>query len=341
MQSKTASTRHPNEKRSRIRAARIFSVLAALTVATTTLSGPASADAATTAHNPQGVLGVQTSGHRIHFYGSATDIDAPHGIKVAYYLNGTLRGTQQTTKSRFSRTWIQPYGTYQLKVVALNVGAGTGNTLLGSRTIKLINPATRNPHGNAKIAHGKRSVYIRGIAYDPDKTVYPLLVRAFTNGHKITVVRTHSRSHLYVARGLLRPGVNHVTVIAYNIGAGNANKVIGRATIRVATGPAWINRYHGNQRIAAQLLAKHGWGAGQMSPLVALWNRESGWNTHAANPSGAYGIPQALPGSKMSSAGPNWQSSASTQIAWGLNYIAGTYGSPSAAWAHSQSNGWY
>jgi len=65
------------------------------------------------------------------------------------------------------------------------------------------------------------------------------------------------------------------------------------------------------------MLASHGWGAGQMPPLVNLWNRESGWSTAAANPSGAYGIPQALPGSKMSVAGPNWQNSASTQIAWG------------------------
>ncbi|WP_242900954.1 lytic transglycosylase domain-containing protein [Actinomadura terrae] len=81
--------------------------------------------------------------------------------------------------------------------------------------------------------------------------------------------------------------------------------------------------------------------SGQFGCLVNLWNKESHWNTHAANPSGAYGIPQALPGSKMSSAGSDWQNSARTQIKWGLGYIKGRYGSPCAAWSHSQSVGWY
>ena len=73
-----------------------------------------------------------------------------------------------------------------------------------------------------------------------------------------------------------------------------------------------MNRYHGNKRIAARMFAKYGWGARQMPPLVKLWNRESGWRTHAANLSGAYGIPQALPGRKMASAGPHWRTSATT-----------------------------
>ena len=62
----------------------------------------------------------------------------------------------------------------------------------------------------------------------------------------------------------------------------------------------------------------------------------------AANPgSGAFGIPQALPGSRMASAGPDWQTSAATQITWGLRYIRDTYGSPCAAWSHEQATGWY
>jgi hypothetical protein len=80
----------------------------------------------------------------------------------------------------------------------------------------------------------------------------------------------------------------------------------------------------------------------QFSCLDSLWRQESGWNVHAENPgSGAYGIPQALPGSKMASAGPSWRSSPATQIAWGLSYINGTYGSPCAAWAHERATGWY
>jgi len=95
------------------------------------------------------------------------------------------------------------------------------------------------------------------------------------------------------------------------------------------------------QKIAAGMVAARGWGSDQFSCLVSLWSKESGWRTDAANPSGAYGIPQALPGSKMATAGPNWQTDAATQITWGLNYISGVYGTPCAAWAHSQATNWY
>lgn len=96
------------------------------------------------------------------------------------------------------------------------------------------------------------------------------------------------------------------------------------------------------QQIAMAMLPGFGWSSSEFSCLDALWGRESGWNPYAANPSsGAYGIPQALPGSKMASAGPDWQSDAATQIRWGLGYIQATYGSPCAAWGHEQSSGWY
>jgi hypothetical protein len=95
------------------------------------------------------------------------------------------------------------------------------------------------------------------------------------------------------------------------------------------------------QTFAAKAVAGRGWAPSEFSCLVNLWNRESGWNTHAANPSGAYGIPQALPGSKMATAGGDWQNSYQVQITWGLGYIAGSYGSPCGAWAHSNAVGWY
>jgi hypothetical protein len=95
------------------------------------------------------------------------------------------------------------------------------------------------------------------------------------------------------------------------------------------------------QKIAAAMLGSYGWSSSQFGCLVSLWNAESGWNVYASNPSGAYGIPQALPGSKMASAGPDWQSDATTQIRWGLGYIKSLYGSPCAAEAHEQASGWY
>lgn len=89
------------------------------------------------------------------------------------------------------------------------------------------------------------------------------------------------------------------------------------------------------------MLGSYGWSSSQFGCLDPLWQRESGWNVFAANPDGAYGIPQADPGSKMASAGPDWQSDAATQIRWGLNYIQATYGSPCAAWSHEEATGWY
>ncbi|MDA8371704.1 MAG: transglycosylase SLT domain-containing protein [Nocardiopsaceae bacterium] len=94
--------------------------------------------------------------------------------------------------------------------------------------------------------------------------------------------------------------------------------------------------------IAKSMLGDYGWGSDQFSCLEPLWEKESNWNPSAQNPSsGAYGIPQALPGSKMASAGSDWQSNPATQIKWGLGYIQDRYGSPCGAWEHSQANNWY
>ena len=96
------------------------------------------------------------------------------------------------------------------------------------------------------------------------------------------------------------------------------------------------------RRIALSLLHRFGWSERQFPFLNRLWAHESSWNVHAENAySGAYGIPQAVPGVKMSAAGPDWRTSARTQILWGLRYIKGRYGSPSGAWNHEVATGWY
>jgi len=90
------------------------------------------------------------------------------------------------------------------------------------------------------------------------------------------------------------------------------------------------------------MLGSFGWSASQFSCLNPLWAHESGWSATAYNAgSGAYGIPQALPGSRMASAGPDWQTDAATQINWGLTYIKDTYGSPCGALDHEEATGWY
>ena len=95
------------------------------------------------------------------------------------------------------------------------------------------------------------------------------------------------------------------------------------------------------QAIARDMLLARGWGDDQFGCLVELWNHESGWNVYASNPSGAYGIPQALPGSKMATAGADWETNPATQISWGLGYITGRYGTPCGAWDTFSSQGWY
>ena len=96
------------------------------------------------------------------------------------------------------------------------------------------------------------------------------------------------------------------------------------------------------QQIAMSMLGSFGWPASQFGCLDSLWGHESGWSVTATNPStGAYGIPQALPGSKMASAGADWQTNAATQIRWGLGYIKQLYGSPCGAMSHESATGWY
>jgi len=98
----------------------------------------------------------------------------------------------------------------------------------------------------------------------------------------------------------------------------------------------------GHRATGCAILLEQGFGLDQMPCLDKLWTKESHWTVTALNKSsGAYGIPQSLPGNKMATAGTDWQTNAATQIAWGLGYIAGSYGTPCAAWGHSQATDWY
>ena len=95
--------------------------------------------------------------------------------------------------------------------------------------------------------------------------------------------------------------------------------------------------------LGQQLASAYGWGSGaEWTCLDELWTRESGWQmTWNTQGSGAYGIPQALPASKMAATGADYMTDPATQIRWGLGYIAGTYGTPCGAWAHETADGWY
>ncbi|XCB30762.1 G5 domain-containing protein [Arcanobacterium hippocoleae] len=142
-------------------------------------------------------------------------------------------------------------------------------------------------------------------------------------------------SRQIVAEAITTARVDQITKIGTKENTKNSSSI--------AAPPAGPAPSPGSARaIAQEMLASRGWGAEQFSCLDALWQRESGWNAHAMNrSSGAYGIPQSLPGSKMAAAGADWQTNPATQIRWGLGYIQGRYGNPCGAWAHSQSVGWY
>jgi hypothetical protein len=106
--------------------------------------------------------------------------------------------------------------------------------------------------------------------------------------------------------------------------------------------PASCSEFSGNRKIGCAMMLEAGFGIDQFPCLNKLWDKESGWNERAKNPSsGAYGIPQAYPGKKMSSSGSDWQSNAATQIDWGLGYIKGRYSTPCGAWNTSENTGSY
>lgn len=147
------------------------------------------------------------------------------------------------------------------------------------------------------------------------------------------------------------PGVNGKKMVTYEIVMQNGSEVSRVAIQTVVTKqptkqveavgakmPTPTNPTEA-QALGRQMMLAAGFGEDQWPCLYNLWKEESGWTTTAGNPSsGAYGIPQALPGSKM---GPGWQTDARVQIDWGLGYIKGRYGTPCGAYAAKKAKGWY
>ncbi len=115
------------------------------------------------------------------------------------------------------------------------------------------------------------------------------------------------------------------------------------AEARVAARAEALRNAQRNPRAIGRIMAaERGWTGSQWTCLDLLFTRESKWRWYADNPSSsAYGIAQALPGSRMASAGSDWRTNPVTQISWGLDYIATRYGSPCNAWSHSERTGWY
>ena len=159
------------------------------------------------------------------------------------------------------------------------------------------------------------------------------------------------KSHANTLYAQLATLKNTETSVEQNYAAGEAAKAAAEAAANpgggadgVAPPPGMVVDPAGAQAYASSRLAAFGWGQDQMGCLIQLWNHESGWRADAYNTSsGAYGIPQAWPASKMSSAGADWMTNQNTQVNWGLDYINRAYGSPCAAWNFEMSHdpNWY
>lgn len=132
------------------------------------------------------------------------------------------------------------------------------------------------------------------------------------------------------------------TVVAQQVTVEPRTEIVHVGTLELPD-PTTVVVDPGSARALGQAMAlERGYGADEFACLERLWTKESNWNVTAENPSsGAYGIPQSLPGTKMASVAADWRTNAATQITWGLNYIEGRYGTPCGAWAKSQASGWY
>lgn len=158
------------------------------------------------------------------------------------------------------------------------------------------------------------------------KTLGTLVQRAGRSGTRTTVTRVTTVDGTVTARKKLS---SHTTAVSRVVVVGT-RKSPKHATVGYS------------KAIAKDLVRRKGWSSAQYTCVVKLWERESNWRVSATNrSSGAAGIPQALPGRKMASAGPAWRTNPKTQITWGLGYIKSRYGTPCKAWSHSQRTGWY
>ena len=160
-------------------------------------------------------------------------------------------------------------------------------------------------------------------------------------GREVVATRGQEGQQVVTYEAYLVDGVEiGRTVLAQSVLAAPVDQVVRVGTQEL---PQVASVEPGTARaIGLEMVLARGWDQQEFACLDSLWTKESNWRVNAANTSsGAYGIPQALPGSKMASAGADWQTNPATQIAWGLSYIAGRYSTPCGAWSFFQARNWY
>lgn len=177
------------------------------------------------------------------------------------------------------------------------------------------------------------SAALADLAPTTDESATPSTAGSLVAGSEAAGSESVTPRDALVSRSDRREGTDPVKADLLSVGAATDANALTRTEDLSDEDPRTIGR---------ALLAEFGFSEDQFGCLDSLWTRESNWRVNADNPSSsAYGIPQALPGSKMASAGADWATNPVTQIRWGLGYIQDRYGSPCSAWGHSESRGWY
>ncbi len=228
------------------------------------------------------------------------------------------------------------------------VTSQTGNTLVASGSPSKV-PSTKSTH--VKVVTGVRS--IRNVTTVKHFKVSSTIIHSASVERGTKILRSKgvrgTVRYVYqvkvlkgktIARTLVaKKVINKAKPAVYIVGTGKPAKL----NIDVKAAQGNTGTVKGNMQFAQVYIAeKYNWNQTQFGCLVSLWNRESHWNHAARNRnSGAYGIPQAMPGNKMSQFGADWQTNPVTQIKWGANYISRRYSTPCGALEHSNSTGWY
>jgi uncharacterized protein YabE (DUF348 family) len=221
--------------------------------------------------------------------------------------------------------------------------AQTVGELLEEKNIKTLEGDTVQPSPNTPLSENTQIYIVRygkqiatveeAIAAPVEKKSDPnalsgstTVVTAGSPGKKVVTYEIELQNGKEVAR---RPIQEVVAVTP-------VTRIVSEGTKIVVSNPS------ANVEIGQRLAAERGWVGEEWYCLYQLWQKESRWSHLISNrSSGAYGIPQALPGSKMATIAPDWQTNPETQIKWGLGYIARSYKTPCGAWQKSRASGWY
>jgi len=270
-----------------------------------------------------------------------------------------LRGELRTSASRSAGVGTDALRVSTLKTVHVAVDGGTVDLSTTASTVREVLSELDVVLGELdRVSVSLDAAAVDGLVVKVDRVVG--VTRSETTPEPFTTVRQDDPS-LAQGREVVsvqgRDGAKVVTFVAHELDGVEIGRVLLAESVvtapvaqvvRVGTfvAPAASSvppvEAGTSRAIGLEMVLAHGWSETEFACLDELWSRESGWRVNAANSSsGAYGIPQALPGSKMATAGADWETNPRTQIAWGLGYVEGRYGTPCGAWAFFQSHNWY